>query len=400
MLKIKILLLLSMTTAVFAQHSERDFVLRLWSMGNLSLILEDPETALNMFAFNENPIDLIDYCPGNRLLQFINRVDYQNYEYMGKLCYANPKIRYLEKVTEDLGIGLVLSSRLLPPPELSYSTSSKYNFLILSNLRTGKFYFGYATRIKMLPYQFYYKIEQEPGISLNLSNVKLGISYNLQYRDKIHQSYENSFFDVPIYFLYNLRGIKELFTYRYYSKRHVWLFFESAYGYDVTNILVYGAHLDANKFQVGLDLNYRQLYELEYDGGSSISKLVNIAPGFSFDTKTFTLSGEFPIRNSFSKKGGWFCRQKLGLELKMNKKLAVQLGWAKIEATEILPEDWFVFYDIPLFPYPTYPPGNCYTLGFTSLISQNFKFESSFSLNYFPDDGVTVIQNISFRWQF
>ncbi|MEO0190988.1 MAG: hypothetical protein ABIL18_08400, partial [candidate division WOR-3 bacterium] len=217
---LKITFIVIFPWVLFSQYTEREFALRLWSMGNLSFVIEDRETPFNLFALDENPTDLIDYFSADKLLEFISRFDYQKDKTM-EVSYTSPMARYLQHIGSNLGIGFILNTRVIPHYSV-VGITSKYHFRFLMNLKMKKFNLGYINRIRTLPNYFYHYIENEADVLLHLNCLRWGAGYNriVRYEYYSHSHpYQQSHFEMPFYFVGRFFNTQESFTIRYYSRR-------------------------------------------------------------------------------------------------------------------------------------------------------------------------------------
>lgn len=196
-------------------------------MGNPAFILDDPELSLNLYAFEGNPADLLNYLANkNYALDAVIPTMYPH----GNI-FLNLRLRYLMRIDRNMGLGLISREQNLLNYFSFYGEERSSNYISLFNLNIKYLQAGYVTSFykRPLPYctdePHWGRLDWHQDISAlySISKMKLGITRRFLnwWLDYPYYIFHTKSSMLSLYYLCNLSNLDFIIIYRNYSEREI-----------------------------------------------------------------------------------------------------------------------------------------------------------------------------------
>jgi|GEM_PF-5005912 len=409
---ILLIILLLLAHPCFSQYIEgKEFAIRGLAMGGLGFILEDSKTAINIYAFDQNSVDLIDYIPGKHLEQITNWM-HRGYPYWDVLdpnnntirhCatyYFMPGIRYLSKIEDNFALGLVGKSRIASFADV---IPEKHSYSLVANQRSGKFLFGNSIGFKLtreMPFPES-RFELQDRVALALSYPKFKCGPGIAYRIRSYDYGEFGDYEMHFYLCVNHQGYEGLTMWKYYFDRNPGDSYENkkAWGYDFNNSSRYTMVIKDKKLAIGWILKYRHINEFSH-GVRRSSPIINIIPGFSLCSNKLLLGSEQVIvsENDWDRLA---FRPKIGVEVRSLQRIYVRCGISFIEepfSGSILEYEQTVYNFSPIYHYQS-ETSTYYSFGLVYLVNKTFCIDYFVGLYHTPSQPLKLSFNLSMNYR-
>lgn len=403
----KLLLFILWTGISFAQYIEgKDFASRIYFMGNPSFILEDPEMANNLYALEGNPADLLSYCTYGQRLDLLNLGGYYyNTQWPMSIILFHIRLRYLVKIDNNLGLGLIARQNNLFN-FIDFGDETSKNYIFLGNIKIRPLQIGYATSLYKPQYPEMMAIDrlnwqQDFSLLYNFKNMKFGC--NRRWLNWwFHQTGEYphiTAFNTSFYSLYSLSFLEWLILYRNYQKRKSEML--SRGGDCFKGRFIIKRRFGELKIKTGISIHYLKkiIDVLLYNDSISVYQW-NTIFGVSLESGNIRFVAE-PLISRWTEQYGDFTflytsfGWTFGGELEVFKRLQLRFGVTNVKETNYW--DWL---NIEL---PKSVGANRYTLGFSYNPLRKIYIVGGNSLIYTKkqnDWSISLCPIIHLKWLF